>query len=392
MNKRVGLFFIMIALMTTILFSMGFVNDNKAFADTKNDLNIQSKCAYLKDYETGTVIFKQNETERRPIASMCKIMTLLLTFENIDNGSFDMDTEVIVSENAAGMGGSQVFLESNAPYKVSELIKSIVVASANDASVAIAEKIAGSEESFVALMNEKAKNLGMDDTVFVNCTGLPKIGQFSCAKDVATMFGELLKHDDYYKFSGIWMDEVLHPEGRKTQISNTNKLIRFYEGCDAGKTGYTSEAGHCVCVSAKRNDTRLISVIIKGSDSKSRFKDASNLLNYGFNNYENRIVVDTVKLSETVKVNGGKVESVGVIPEKRLTVFAKKGEKRALEVVFNPKLNLCAPVKLGESVGEINVFENGKLISSVNAVATENVLKANIMDNIKNITSEWSII
>lgn len=390
MNKKFSVLFLLLAILTSAVFSMGFTDHNKVLAETES-VNIDSRCAYLTDYETGSVLFAHNETEQRPIASMCKIMTLLLAFENIDNGVFSLDDEIYVSENASGMGGSQVFLEGNTQYKAKELLKGIVVASANDASVAIAEKISGSEEAFVELMNKRAQELGMNNTVFVNCTGLPKLGQFSCAKDVATMFCELLKHEDYFKFSGIWMDEIVHPTGRKTEISNTNKLVRFYDGCDAGKTGYTQEAGHCVCVSAKRNDTRLISVIIKGENSKSRFKDASNLLNYGFNNYENKVVVEKSELNDRVAVKGGKSDSVGVIPEKRLTVFTKKGEKKSVEIVFEPYL-VNAPVSKGDVVGKISVFENGSMISFSDALASEDVAKSNVFDNIKKVITDWDIL
>ena len=390
MNKRFSVLFILLAFILTACYSLGF-SRKSAYAEGDNFLNIESQSAYLVDADSKTVIYALNETEKRPIASMCKIMTLLLTFEAIDAGSFGLDSEVLVSENAAGMGGSQVFLESNASYKVSELVKSIVVASANDASVAMAEKIAGSEESFVAKMNERAKQLGMENTVFVNPTGLPKNGQYSCARDVSIMFGELLKHKDYFKFSKIWMDEIKHPEGRKTEISNTNKLIRFYDGCDAGKTGYTSEAGHCICCSAERDGMRLISVVIKAPDGKTRFKDASAMLNYGFNNFTNKVVVDDKPLDIKVKVDGGKKDTVCVSPENKIKLLSKKGENRNVEINFEPISKVVAPICKGDVVGKISVYENGILLSSVNAISLEDVEKATFFDNIKNIISEWNL-
>ena len=390
MNKRFSVLFILLAFMLTACYSLN-VNKRGVYAEGDNFLNIESKCAYMIDAESGEKIYALNENERRPIASMCKIMTLLLSFEEIDNGSFDLESTVTVGENAAKMGGSQVFLEANADYKVKELIKSIVVASANDASVAMAEKISGSEEEFVVKMNEKAKELNMCDTVFVNCTGLPKAGQFSSAKDVSTMFKELIKHKDYFTFSKIWMDEVTHPKGRKTEISNTNKLIRFYDGCDAGKTGYTSEAGHCVCCSAERNGMRFISVVIKAPDSKTRFKDASVMLNYGFNNYENKVVVEDKPLELNLKVEKGKKDTLTVSPEKPISILTKKGETRNVEVNFAPVSPIVAPVQKGDIVGKISVYEQGILISSVNVVSDEDVEKAAFSDYIKSIIIKWGV-
>ena len=209
------------------------------------ELVTNCKAAYLCDFHSGTVLYKQNEEQHLPIASMCKIMTLLLCFEAKENG-LSFDKEITVSKNASSMGGSQVFLAADKKYKIAELVKSITIASANDSCVAMAEEVAGSEESFIQKMNARAKELGMYNTVFVNCTGLPKDGQYSCAKDVSIMLRELLKHKDYYTFSSIWMQDFKHEGDRVTQMANTNKLIRHYQGCDAGKTGYTAQAGFCL--------------------------------------------------------------------------------------------------------------------------------------------------
>ena len=272
MKKNFSVIFIFLA----FIISIGCLwkpHNNFVYAKDEIGIEIKSKSAYLIDPLSNTVIYKKDETKRLPIASICKVMTLLLSFEEIDSGKMSFDENVSISEKASNMGGSQVFLESNASYSVRDLIKSIIVCSANDASVAMAERICGSEELFVEKMNDRAKDLGMENTNFSNCTGLPKPNQYSCAKDVATMYIELTKHSDYFEFSSIWMDEICHPNNRKTQISNTNKLIRFYEGCEGGKTGYTNEAGHCLVASAKRQNMRLVSVVISAVDSKTRFKE-----------------------------------------------------------------------------------------------------------------------
>ena len=387
MKNKFSVFFIFLVLLSTLLTFSGFAKP-KVYAEQ----SFQSKAVYLCDADTGTVMLKCNENKRYPIASMCKIMTLLLAFEEIDNCRLSLDDEIVVSKNASGMGGSQVFLEENGVYKTSELIKSITVASANDACVAIAEKISGSEQNFVEKMNQKAQDLGMNDTFFVNCTGLPKSGQFSCAKDVSIMFSNLLKHKDYYKFSNIWMDKVEHNGGRYTEISNTNKLIRFYEGCDAGKTGYTSEAGHCLCASATRNNMRLISVVINAPDSKTRFKECSNMFNYGFENYVNKTIINNEKpLEITVNVSNGKKNTLSVIAENSINVISKRNQDRCVEINFTPSENVKAPVLKGEKVGVLSIYENGIEIDTVNVLANEDVLEKTYFDCIFDIINNWAL-
>jgi D-alanyl-D-alanine carboxypeptidase (penicillin-binding protein 5/6) len=247
-------------------------------------LDLHAKSAYLCDYATGTEIYALNETARLPIASMCKIMTLTLCFDAINEGVMTMDEEITVSERAASMGGSQVFLEANAKYPVRELMKSIVVCSANDSCVALAEKIAGNETAFTDKMNEKVRSLGLSNTLFANCTGLPRDPQYSCAKDVAVMLKALLANEEYYEFGRVWLDKFQHPQGRYTEITNTNKLVRFYDGCDGGKTGFTNQAGFCLAATAKRNDMRIISVVIGEENSANRFDDVRSMFDYAFAN------------------------------------------------------------------------------------------------------------
>ena len=394
MKKKFSVIFILLA----FAFSITFLSSNslrtKAFAEEiEKQIETKSASCYLIEPNTNTVIYAKNENQKLQIASMCKIMTLLLCFESLDNNEFTLGDTICVSENAAGMGGSQVFLQANAEYSIGELIKSIVVASANDACVAMAEKICGSEESFVNKMNEKANSLGMTNTVFANCTGLPKPNQHSTAKDVATMFCELIKHHDYFKFSRIWTDKVAHPDDRFTEISNTNKLIRFYQGCDGGKTGYTSEAGHCLTASAHRNGMRLVGVVIKAPDSKSRFKDVSDMFNYGFSNYVNKMVIDDKKpLDLPVNVLGGKKNNLEVVAEKPIFLFSKKGVERSVEIDFQPSSSVKAPVKKGDLVGEIIVYEKGIEISRVNVVANEDILSKTFFDILCDIGEKWAIV
>ncbi len=392
MQKKNFIVCVLSAFLISISFMMVFKNSFK-FAKAEEEIdNYQSKCCYLIEPDSGTVICAKNENEKRPIASMCKIMTLLLIFDEIDAGNLKLDQEITVSETASGMGGSQVFLEAGGVYKISDLIKSIVVASANDACVALAEQIAGSESVFVEKMNNKCKEIGMENTVFVNCTGLPKLGQHSTAKDVAIMFSKLITHKEYFGFSNVWMDKIYHSNDRYTEISNTNKLIKFYNGCDSGKTGFTQEAGHCLCASAIRNNTRLISVVINAPDSKTRFNDVSKMFNYGFANYVNKIVVDKDQnVYNDVPVKYGKNDFLTAKPEKSIFIFSEKNVERIIDVKVSYFENLKAPINIGEKVGKIQIFENNVLIKETYLISTELVKKSNYFDNIKEIVQNWVI-
>ncbi|MBE5734158.1 MAG: D-alanyl-D-alanine carboxypeptidase [Clostridiales bacterium] len=393
MKNKFSVIFLILAFMMIITCFCGFTNISNNIVSADEKIEIKSKSAYVIDADTKTVIFSKDENRRLPIASMCKIMTLLLYFEAQDCGDISIDEQIKISENSAGMGGSQVFLEANAEYSAGELIKSIVVASANDACVAIAERLYGDEQDFVQKMNEKAQELGMNNTVFVNCTGLPKPGQYSCAQDVATMFTELIKHEDYFRYSRIWTDKVLHPKDRVCEISNTNKLIRFYNGCDCGKTGYTVEAGHCLVASAKRGGMRLISVVISAPDGKTRFKETSSMFNYGFANYTNKMILDQNKpLELDVKVLGGKPDKLEVVSERSVFLFSKKNEKRSVELDFVPINKIKAPIKKGDIVGKICVYENNIEIDCVNVLANEDVEGKTYFDVIKDIWQNWALI
>lgn len=347
-----------------------------------------SKAAILLDADTGEVVFKKNEKEHLPIASMVKIMTLSVAFDEIAEKQIPLDSMVTVSQNAASMGGSQAFLDANCEYRLDELLKSIVVASANDSCVAVAEMLSGSVDAFVEKMNDKAAEWGMSDTVFVNCTGLPKDGQYSCADDVAKMFGKLIKHDRFFDYAKVWMYDFAHPSGRVTGLTNTNKLVRFYNGCDGGKTGYTDAARSCVTVTAKRGDTRLICAVIGAENSKTRNKEVSELLNYGFANYKTVYAVREGDAIAETDIDGGKTDKVSVVAGKSYTVFIKSGDK--CDIKIEPKLDrLSAPVLAGDEVGEINIIVDGEIKGSVPAVAASECQKKTYLDIVDDFISEW---
>ena len=377
MKKIFTLFFCFLA----AVFLCYSLNVNTVSAE---NIKLTSKSAVLMNCD-GEVLFEHNKDERRPIASMVKIMTLLLCFENIDANKISIEDEVVASERAASMGGSQAFLDAGASYKVENLIKSVIIASANDSCVALAETISGSVEGFVEQMNKKAADLGMTNTVFTNCTGLPMAGQFSTANDVGIMFSQLIKHKKYFEYANIWMDDFLHPSGRVTGLTNTNKLIRQYNGCDGGKTGYTAEAGHCLAATAKRNGTRLISVIVGGVDSKTRFSENKALFDYGFANFESKLYLSAEKpIEQKVKVMGGKQNELSVKLEKDLTCFGRKGQS-AGEIVLELPEKVKAPVTEGDEIGYAHVVVNGKKVASVKVIAAQSVKKATFWDYLKNM-------
>ncbi len=385
MKKLCAIMLTSAVILSSGIFS-GFTLENK-----QGSLVHGCKSAYLMDYGSGECIYKENETARMPIASVCKVMTLTLVFDAINAGSLNLTDVVTVSEKASGMGGSQVFLKAGCEYNIDQLIKSVVVCSANDSCVALSETVAGAEEAFVAKMNKKAAELGCSNTLFANCTGLPREPQYSCAKDVAVMFSNLIKNEDYYKYSKVWLEDFQHPENRTTSMTNTNKLIRKYSFCDGGKTGFTNEAGFCLASTAKKNNMRLVSVVLGGSTSDDRFASAINMFEYGFANYKNKIVLDKdVTLNDEFFARGGKRDTFKVRPERNSYVFSAVNETPEISyhmVAYDVK----APVAENSVVGYIEVYKNNVLTDSVNVVAAENLEKANFGDYFKKIAGEWAI-
>lgn len=386
--KKIGLVVCSAVLLTG---TFGAYRTVSAEAESSSGLTYGCKAAYLMDADSGECVYKYNEHARMPIASVCKVMTLTLCLDAVAEGRLSLDEKVNVSQNAAGMGGSQIYLESGYSYPLSDLVKSIVVCSANDSCVAVAERVSGSEEQFVADMNKKAAELGLSDTLFANCTGLPKETQYSCAADVAVMFANLIKHSEFFTFSKVWMEDFAHGNGRVTSMTNTNKLLKRYNGCDGGKTGFTSEAGYCLATTAKRENLRLVSVVLGADTSDNRFKSATSLFDYGFNNYCNKIILDkTVTLNDDFALNGGKKSAYSVMPEADCYLFCKKGAD--CDVTFEVTDNkVKAPVAKGQIVGKIDVYREGVLYKSVNVVSAEDVKKASYADRLKAVADGWSL-
>lgn len=362
------------------------------YAANLDESSFSAKSLYLMDYNSGQVLYEKDAEKELPVASIVKLMTIELVCEKLESGELKLDDTVIVSQKAQSMGGSQVFIEEGGEYSVGDLLKSTIVSSANDASVALAETISGSEENFVVLMNKKAKELGLKNTNYVNCTGLPASNQYSCAKDTAILLKNVLSHDDYHRYSTIWMDSLSHPKGRQSELVNTNKLIRYYEGCDGGKTGSTSEAGYCLVATAKRGDMRLIGSVLGAENGKKRFSETSSLLNYGFSNFENKQVVSKDSpLNDKLQVKNAKVDEVKIASKENIFVLSKKGSDDDITTKVEFNSDLKAPLKKGDKVGRIFVMRNSEVVGESDIVSMDDVEASSIMDNITKIAENWKL-
>lgn len=375
--------FIFLILITALAVCCALPAASTAFAEEKPYRSI-----FLIDYDTGTVIIEENADERYPIASMVKIMTLALTFDEIDKGKLSIDEKIRISDYAAGMGGSQMFLDAGEEYPVTDLIKGVIVCSANDAATALGERISGDIESFVSRMNSYAKELGMNNTLFCNATGLPNSGeQYSTARDVSVMMKKVLSHPEYYKYSRIWMENYEHPDGRITELVNTNKLIRIMNECDGGKTGFTNEAGFCLSASAKVGETRVIATLLGGKDSKTRFNKVSEMMRYAFANYETKVFV---KKNEIIPCNLDNIQQaknpfIEIYSDSDVKYFGKKGENNLTpEVTLYD--NLKAPIETNTKIGEIVLKDSeGNIVSSAGLLTKEKIEKLNFWDYLKKI-------
>lgn len=337
-----------------------------------------AKSAILIEASTGEVIYSKNENERRSPASMTKMMSLILIMEEIENNNLKLNEKIRISNNASSMGGSQIFLEENELIKVEDLIKGISMASANDAVVALAERIAGSETTFVYKMNQKAKALGLKNTYFKNSTGLDIEGHYSSAKDMSIIAKELIKHKKILEYSSKYESYLREKSNKKFWLVNTNKLIKSYEGMDGLKTGYTKNAGYCLTSTAKRNNQRLISVIMGEETSKIRNKETEDLLNYGFNLYQTRTILKKGKVVYKYTNDKSNVIKTDVILKEDVNILEKKGHKRN-NIKYKVKMfNKELPIKKSDTVGKIEIYENNKLINKKDLTVKKDIKKASI--------------
>lgn len=356
------------------------------FAEGDKALDINAKSAVLMEASTGKVLYEYAPDEQLPIASVTKVMTMLLIMEEIDEGRMTLDDMVSVSENAMSYGGSTMFLETGELLSVNDMLKGIAVASANDGCVAMAEHIAGSESSFVDMMNEKAAELGMSNTHFMNTNGLDEEGHYSSARDVAIMSRELIKHEKIFDYTTIWTDEL---RDGKFQLANTNKLIRFYNGANGLKTGSTSQALCCLSATAKRDDMQLVGVVLGAPTSAERFASAKTLLDYGFSHYNVKKLISEGEELEPAAVSKGVSETVGTISggECSLLVEKNKDDNISSEIILDE--NLTAPIERGQKIGIVKFALNEEIIGEVPILAASDVEKKGIgsiiLDFLKNI-------
>lgn len=380
------------ALVTALLLLPGIAQADELPMKAEAPITLTSPSAILCEASTGQVIFEKNADERRPVASVNKVMTILLTLEAVDEGRVSLEDQVTVSPRAASMGGSQAFLDAGECYKLSELLKTVIVASANDSAVALAEHLAGTEESFVRLMNTRAEELGLTNTHYANCTGLPAQEHYTTARDVAKLSAQLDLHPIYYRYSTIWMDEIKHRGGRVTSLTNTNRLIRFYPGCDGYKTGSTNEARYCVSATAKKEGMRLIAVVLGTPAGQTRFDEARAMLEYGFANVQ--LVTPIAQgqaLDMTVPVRLGGRDEVSVLSGGTCSLLERRGEKNALslEAALVEKVN--APVYAGDVLGEIRVKRGDEVVAVVPAVAAEDVQLPGMVDALIRIRDHFML-
>lgn len=364
--KKVICFFICVCFM---------IQSVVVFAEGNTDLGLNAKSAILMEESTGNILYESNPDERLPIASVTKVMTMLLIMEAVDSGKISLDDMVTVSENAMSYGGSTMFLETGEQLTVNDMLKGIVVASANDGCVAMAEHLAGSESAFVDMMNEKAKELGMENTHFMNTNGLDEDDHYSSARDVAIMSRELMKHETIFNYTSIWMDTL---RGGKFQLANTNKLIRFYDGANGLKTGSTSKALCCLSAAAKRNDMQLIAVVLGAPTSAERFASAKSLLDYGFANYAVNTQITAGDEVQKIAVEKGVDKEVGVVAGDSCSTLVKKGQEDNITKEIKIDETITAPIEAGQKIGTMTISRDGEVIADIDLNASSAVEKKRI--------------
>lgn len=367
-------------------------NDAVAPANLPNAPQITAKAAFLLEANSGTVLYAKDAEARLPIASMTKVATLGVIYQALADGKITMDTPVTVSDNAASMGGSQAFLDAGSTYTVKDLVQSIVVASANDSCVAMAEHLAGSVPNFVAQMNQFARDVGATNTNFVNCTGLPATGAYSCAKDMAKMYQAIMQSPHYGDFNHVWLYDLTHPSGRVTGLTNTNKLIKQYPSCLGGKTGFTNEAGHCITVAAQAGDMKPIAVIIGASDSKTRFRESRELLDYAAQNFTNQLLVDRTLPIKTVKTKNAVLDEVTLYPAQDFYYLTAKGTDANITIATEIPDAITAPLDLNTDCGKIYVMQDGKVLAEIAALPNLPVPAANYWQTVQKIVGRSQIL
>ncbi len=338
------------------------------------------KSAILIEASTGEILYEKNAHERYAPASMTKIMSMILIIEEIEKGNLKWDDTLTASKNAASMGGSQIFLQANEKMTVEDLFKAVAIGSANDATVVFAEAIAGSEEKFVEKMNEKAKELGLVDTNFKNATGLDEANHYSSAYDMALMAQELVKHEKIFEYTTIYEDYLRQDTDNKFWLVNTNKLIKTYEGADGLKTGYTKEAGYCLTATAKKDNMRIIGVIMGASSSSSRNEQMASLLDYGFNSYKMQVEIEKGKVVSRKKYNKAQDEVIEIVTKEDASVLIKTGEEEKNLNYEMELYDLELPIKKGDEIGLLRLKDGDEVVNEVALTVKKTVKRASVLE------------
>ena len=348
-------------------------------AEEVEDLAPNAKSAIMIEASTGEILFQKNKDEKLAPASMTKMMSMLLIMEEIENGNLKWNEMITTSEKASSMGGSQIFLKVGEKMTVEDLLKGVAIASGNDAVVALAERVSGSEEQFVKRMNIRAKDLGLKNTNFINATGLTADNHYSSAYDMSLIAKELVKHEKILEFTSTYEDYLRKDTKSPFWLVNTNRLVRFKEGVDGLKTGFTDEAGYCLTATMKKDNMRLITVVMKEENTSKRSADTTKMLDYGFNVYMVQTILDENTTIEKKKVELGKKISVEIIPKENITILNKKSEELK-NITYKANIDkIVAPIKKGDKVGTIDIIENNNIISTIDATVKEDISKANIL-------------
>lgn len=387
---------LMAAVMLCLSGSMAVMAEEETEGESAGSVTVTAPSVLLMEASSGKVLYEKDADTKRPPASVTKVMTILLIYDALATGKIQKEDVVTTSEYAASMGGSQVFLEAGEEQTVDTLLKCIVVSSANDACVAMAEYIAGTEEAFVQQMNERARSLGMENTVFKNCNGLDTDGHVTTARDIALMSRELItKYPDVYEYTKIWMDTIVHKTKKGEEefgLSNTNKLIRQYSYATGLKTGSTGEAKFCLSATARKDGIDLIAIIMAAPDVKARFADAQTLLNYGFSICRKYEDTDWESVQKTVKVERGEEDQVEVIPKSGFSYLDVSGaDLSKVEKKVVPKSSLKAPVEKGQKAGTVQYLLNGEKIGEVDLVAAEDVPSMSLKHAIEDVLDTFSL-
>ena len=377
-------------LSAVVMLALLFASACAAPMEAQPPMELTTPSAMLVEAGGGTVIFEKNADEQRQAASVTKLMTILICLEKIKAGEIALQDEVTISPEAAGQIGSQALLDAGAVYTLETLLHATIIASANDAACAIAEHIAGTEAAFADMMNTRAQELGMTNTLYTNATGLPDDQQHTTARDVAALACEVCRHPEYFAHASVWMDTLTHPSGRTTDLTNTNRLVRFYDGCDGLKTGSADASKYCLAATAEKNGMRLIAIVLGTPVSQTRFDEARAMLDHGFASYRRVTVLNRGDgLNQSVKVKMGMQDEVGAAAGNGVSMLIRPGQEKQLSLEVELPAEVQAPVRQGDALGMIRVKLGGEVIAKIPAVAAADVGMPGLLEAFVKLFANW---